>query len=196
MRQDSFSLSAPFWVTLPVSLARLLWPAGFIGLAIVLSLGDAAARRLCAGALLWMVLALLPYVFLTYQIRVPSRHTYLAAAGLALLLAAALHTLADRLPRSAAWAVPALFVLFLAGNVSNLWLRKLPQFERRAQATERFVDFARQHPGAIAIGTAPFPLTVYQHAAAIVLGRAPESIQNFSAPLNSQTALYSDAVHP
>ncbi len=196
LNDGTFSFGAPFWVTLPVSLARLLWPAGFIGLAIVFSLGDAAARRLSVGALLWMILALLPYVFLTYQNRVPSRHTYLAAAGLALLLAAALRTLANRLPRSAAWAVPALFALLFAGNLANLWSRKLPQFERRAQATERFLDFASRHPGPIAVGTAPFPLTVYQHAAAIVFGRTPESVQRFRAPLDSQTALYSDVVHP
>lgn len=50
-----------------------------------------------------MALALLPYVFLTYQTRVPSRHTYLASAGLAMLAGAALHRLAGARPPVPRW---------------------------------------------------------------------------------------------
>ena len=38
-----------------------------------------------AVALVWMGLALVPYSFLTYSTQIPSRQTYLASAGLALL---------------------------------------------------------------------------------------------------------------
>jgi hypothetical protein len=195
LNDGTFSLHAKFWITLPVSLARLLWPAGWLALALLLRAGGPLAHS-ALGALLWMITALLPYSFLTYQTRVPSRHTYLAAAGLALLLGLALHHLAQSRPPQQAWLAPTLFALLLAGNLLNLWIRKLPQFERRAASTVHFLRFARLHPGPIALGPAPFPLTAYQHAVSIVFGRPPESVQRRFAPPNAQATLYSEVVHP
>jgi hypothetical protein len=77
----TFSLSAPFFKTLLLSLGRLLsiWGAAALGLLWWLR----TERAAIAACLFWMAVMLLPYSFLTYMDRVPSRHTYLASAGLA-----------------------------------------------------------------------------------------------------------------
>jgi hypothetical protein len=196
LNDGTFSFGAPFWRTLPLSLFRLFWPAGLIALLILIRWGGPGRWRIAAGSLLWMSLALLPYSFLTYQARVPSRHTYLAAAGLAILLAAAIHSLALRAPRRAARLAPALLTLLLIANLANLWLRKLPQFERRAEATERFIRFAAANPGPVAIGNVPFPLSAYQHAVAVRFGRPVDSVRYAKADLNPNESLYSDEIHP
>lgn len=196
LNDGTFSWQAPFWLTLPGSLLRLLWPAGVTALLILVRPGDRQWRRLASGAVLWMVLALLPYVFLTYQTRVPSRHTYLASAGLAMLAGAALHRLAGARPPVPRWTVPALWLLFACGNVANLWIRKLPSYEQRAQSTQRYLEFAGRHPGPITIGDAPFPITFYQHSAAIVFGRDPRSVQPLAQGPATDSTLFVDAVHP
>jgi hypothetical protein len=63
----------------------------------------------------WMTLGLLHYSFLTYMTRVPSRHTYLAAAGLALLVGWAAATVREYVPKP---CLAALFaaMLILLGN--------------------------------------------------------------------------------
>ncbi|MGJ5815679.1 hypothetical protein [Paludibaculum fermentans] len=195
LNDGTFSFQAPFWITLPESLWRLLWPAGLVALPLIWLGRDAGARRLAAAALGWMIVALGPYVFLTYQTRVPSRHTYLAAAGLAVLLGLAVQSLAGLAIPRPRLAAAAASVLFITGNVLNLWTRKLPQFERRAEATERFLRATRNQGEAIEIGRAPFPLWVYQHAAAIALGRAPETV--YAAGLGpAHSFSYSDSDHP
>lgn len=196
LNDGTFSFSAPFWKTLPLSLFRLLWPAGLLALPVLLRWGGPDRWRIAVGSLFWMSVALLPYSFLTYQARVPSRHTYLAAAGLAILLSAAIHSLALRSPKRAAWMAPALLTLLLTANLANLWLRKLPQFERRAEATERFIRFAAAYPGPVAIGDVPFPLSAYQHAVSVRFGRPVDSVRYANAPLNPEETLYSDEVHP
>lgn len=196
LNDGTFSLLAPFWRTLPANLFRLLWPAGLFALLILYRWGGVNGRRLPLAIALWIALALLPYSFLTYQARIPSRHTYLAASGLAILLAAAIHALATQAPRRMSRLAPALLALFLIANLSNLWLRKLPQFERRAGATERFVSFAADHPGPIAIGNAPFPLSAYQHAVAVRFKRPVETVRYASTPAKNGEFHYSDEVHP
>jgi len=194
LNDGTFSFHAPFWLTWPHSVARLLWPAGWVALALVGWRGTPARQRLVWGALGWMAVSLTPYIFLTYQTRVPSRHTYMAAAGLAVLMAAAFDTACELLRGRKRRIVWALCILFVAGNVANLWVRKLPQFERRAAATERYLRAARAHPGPIVVTRAPFPIWVYQHAAAIGLGRVPESVR---AGANAEPAafIYSDPDH-
>ncbi len=77
----SFSLRAPFWLTWPRGMFRLLWFWGWIAGAIVVLRARAASKPALA-ALAWMALALLPYSFLAYSTQIPSRQTYLASAGL------------------------------------------------------------------------------------------------------------------
>jgi len=138
----TFSLTAPVWQILPRSMARLLWVAGVLSLAV---LAWARAWRwlpLAVGAVIWSAITFLPYSFLTYMPFVPSRHTYLASVGLACLVAAGILTLAERAPR---WSYAAAAVLVVA-QVSYLWTKKHQQYAERAAPTQRLLEFARDYP--------------------------------------------------
>ena len=78
----SFSLHAPFWITWPRGMFRVLWIWGWISAAIIWFRGDGEQRRSAALALAWIAIALVPYSFLTYSTAIPSRQTYLATVGL------------------------------------------------------------------------------------------------------------------
>jgi hypothetical protein len=69
------------------SLHRLMFPWLYLAVLIhAVKRGWRIPSAVAAG-LAWMVAALLPYIFLTYQDHVPSRHEYLASIGLAWSLA-------------------------------------------------------------------------------------------------------------
>ena len=126
----SFSLHAPFWITWPKGMVRLLWFWGWPALLLV--------RRDCWAPLAWMGLGLIPYSFLLYSTEIPSRQTYLASAGLALLVGLAVSRIGSR-----KLAVAVLVVMVLQ-NGAYLWTRKRSQFLRRAEPTEQLIRFARQ----------------------------------------------------
>src|ERR1019366_7168921 len=90
----SFSLHAPFWFTWPHGVARVLWGWGWIALAAILWFRTPSLRKPAFRALSWIGIALAPYSFLTYSRQIPSRQTYLASFGLALLVGLALAHLA------------------------------------------------------------------------------------------------------
>ena len=95
LHDGSFSMQAPFWLTWPRSMARLLWFWGWLALAAIALHREARLRRAAALAAAWMAIAFVPYIFLTYSTAIPSRQTYLASAGLALLVGLAMaHPLA------------------------------------------------------------------------------------------------------
>ncbi len=147
----SFSLAAPFWITWPVSYTRMLWIWGLLALAVT-------RKWPVTPGLVWMAVGLLPYVFLTYMHRVPSRHTYIASLGLALVVGAAL--------RQA--KAPAVLALVVALNVGYLWIRKRPQFLERAAPTESLIAAARKAPGPVYVRC--FPLAPITAEAAARLG--------------------------
>jgi len=82
-----------------------------------------------------MVLALLPYSFLTYSTAIPSRQTYLASAGLAMLVGLAFVLLRKRNSR----LTTALAVLAIVVNMSYVWTKKRGQFLARAAPTESLI---------------------------------------------------------
>jgi hypothetical protein len=165
----SFSLHAPFWLTWPHSLARLLWIWGWPAIVVVLVVGDARLRRGGLAALAWMGIGLLPYSFLTYSTQIPSRQVYLASAGLALLVGLALAQYAGR--RIAV----AVLVLMLAHNTLYLWTRKRAQFVERTAPTEQLVRFARATPGPIWMACFPLPQIVAEEALRLN-GRSPSDL--------------------
>jgi hypothetical protein len=170
-RDGSFSLAAPFWLTLPHSLARLLWPWPLAGLA-------AAAlarkyRRSALAALAWAIVALLPYCFLTYGTRIPSRQTYLASAGAAWLAGLALLALRERFGVRKFWAVA---VLIGVQNLSWLWFQKLPRFRERAQPTQELIALARRTAGPIYVRDFPRPRIVAEQAVRLMAGRSPSDL--------------------
>ena len=126
----SFSLHAPFWITWPRGIFRVLWIWGWISAAIVWFRGDGEQRRSAALAVAWIAVALVPYSFLTYSTAIPSRQTYVATVGLCMLFGLAVDTFTRR------DAAMALVAAMLVHNVGILWVKKRAQF-RRARGADR-----------------------------------------------------------
>jgi hypothetical protein len=155
----TFSLRAPFWVVLPVSIGRLLWVWGALAL-LAIALCRAGAR-IAAMAAIWIPITLLPYCFLTYMPRVPSRHTYLASAGLAVLVGFAFQLLRDRGHVRTAAAVATIVVVSQCGYI---WTKKQRQLMERAAPTERLLRMARGGGPVLRIRCFPYPPEVAQKA--------------------------------
>ncbi len=166
----SFSLHAPFWITWPHSYARLLWVWGWPAAIVLLFLVRPAPRRNLLLAALWMGIALVPYSFLTYSTEIPSRQTYLASAGLALLVGLALAQYAHR--RIAA----VLLCVMLVHNTAYLWTKKQRQFVERAAPTSELLAFARSTPGPILMQCFPLPQIVAEEALRLASGRTPAEL--------------------
>lgn len=190
LTDGTFSLRAPFLKTELISITRILTPFGFAAAAV---LWLHRQRGLVGACLLWMFLTLLPYAFLLYMQRVPSRHTYIASAALAVLIAAAAHSLWNTRRR---WLGPALIALFLVQNLHWLWTRKYDQYVRRAVSTEKFIDFVRQSPEPVRIDCAPYSLDVYRSAARVALGRQPETVLHPQERPEISARSFCDRFHP
>jgi len=176
LNDGTFSIHAPFLVVLSKSLARLLFPWGLAGLAILAVAGflDRAFLLLLA---LWMVIALLPYSFLTYMERVPSRHTYLASLGLALIVGAAICSLKQSRRAPVQFAAGVLAVAMASHSLIYLWTKKLDQYVRRAEPTEMFLRFATETDSTpIQVVCAPYGFEAFRYAAIIRLGAQPEFV--------------------
>ncbi len=131
----TFSLTAPFWIPLFVGTSRLLWFWGLAALAAILVWRDREGLRFLKIIAAWIVCFLLPYSFLTYMPRIPSRHTYLASAGVAWLVGLGLIALYRRFP-GYRWATCALGAVIVLHNCCYLWFYKRPQYVERAEPTE------------------------------------------------------------
>ncbi len=164
-QDGSFSLSAPFWITWPVSCWRMLWIWGV--LALIVLLFHRKLPRPAALGLQWMAAALVPYIFLTYMHRVPSRQTYIASAGLALLIGAAFVLLRPRL-------MPVVAAVVIVVNVGYLWTRKRSQFLERAAPTEALIEVVRKSPGPVYVRC--FPLAAITAEAAARLGAGKQVV--------------------
>ncbi len=151
----SFSLHAPVWMTLPDALGRLLWPWGLISLIAIVLLHAYEWRRVIAFSAGWAAISLLPYSFLTYMTRAPSRLTYLASVGAAWIVAAGLVSAWDRFSISHRRWVYALAALIIVHNCVYLWTKKRQQFLARAASTEALIIQARNASGPIYIPCAP-----------------------------------------
>jgi hypothetical protein len=161
----TFSIHAPFLSVLLWSTKGLLWFWGFAA-AIALCVWKARRwSRLLWIAVAWNVIGFLPYCFLTYMPFVPSRHTYLASVGLALLVAAALIELHARTSiRHGRMAVAALAVVIVVHQCVYLWTFKHSQFQVRARATEQLVRVAAQTSGPIHVRCFPYDPAVAELA--------------------------------
>jgi hypothetical protein len=136
-----YALSFHFFPVYGRAVLRLLSPAiPFIVASLVLFRRDAEVTKGNSPGVvffaLFLLLALVPYSFLTYQDHLPSRHTYLASAGLAGLIGilfAAIHTRlrSQRFKQTCT----AAFAVLLMANVTYVWLKKDPQFRERAAPT-------------------------------------------------------------
>lgn len=142
----TFRLGLHFAPVLANSAARGLGAWGWLAVAALWVLRRGARWPLAAFAGLWFLGSLLPYAFLTYMPRIPSRHHYLASAGMALLVAAAAVAALARSqrPRRTGALLAAAFVLH---NGLYLWTYKRAQFEQRAEVTEALLRMVAERPG-------------------------------------------------
>ena len=168
----SFSLGAPFWFTWPYGIARALGVWGWLALAALVFF---RLRKPALVALAWIGIALVPYSFLTYSRQIPSRQTYLASFGVALLAGLVLRRLSagGRNMRRAAAVVAAVVLL---GNVGYLWTKKRAQFLARAEPTEQLIKLARQTDGPIWVQCFPRVPYIAQEAVHMAAGRSPSTL--------------------
>jgi hypothetical protein len=118
---------------------------------------------------IWMGIGFIPYMFVDYMNRIPSRHTYLASAGLGWLTGAAIVVMRERYAKIYKWAPPVILSLILSHNVGYLWTKKRQQFLERAQPTERLIALARSVNGPIFVKCFPSNLAPTHAEAALEL---------------------------
>src|SRR5215813_11287077 len=212
---QSFVLSAPFWVTWTKSYGAMLW---FWGLSATISMflwnrSDRNVRRaettkinheetkepkkiedpgsriedrltndgsipdlrssildfrpLIFLSFVWIGIGFIPYMFVDYMHRIPSRQIYLASAGLAWLMGAAIVSMKERYGKNYQRMVAAVLLIILFHNVVYLWTKKRQHFLERAQPTERLLSLARSVDGPIFVKC--FPLAPIHAEAAVEL---------------------------
>ena len=149
----SFALSWHFPIVLGESLGRLLFVWGVLAIAALAIFKAREYLPLTIYALIWMAVALIPYSFLTYMNRVPSRHTYLPSLGLALIVAAAMACVWDRLGGRIVLAIAAIVLMV---NVTILWRKKADQYRTRALPTDMLINAVRHANGPIHIRCFPY----------------------------------------
>jgi hypothetical protein len=149
-----FALSAPWLLILLNSWWRLLFVWGLIAIAPLLWLRKRGDWRLMTISSIWIVTGLLPYCFLTYQLRVPSRLTYIASLGLAWIVGAAAVRLRES-GRRTLFAAACIAALVL--NLEILWVKKMAQFHERALPSELMRNAGLHSDGAVRISCDPLP---------------------------------------
>jgi hypothetical protein len=177
----TFSLTAFFPKTLAFSVGRLFWFWGLASVLVLLALRPVWWRRTLIFAAVWIVLTFLPYSFLTYMPRVPSRHTYLASAGLSLVVAAGILAFRARAGRARSWAMPALVTLIIVHNCGYIWTRKHAQYVERAAPTESLIRLARRVPGPIYVRCFPYGPVIAQLALEVT-GAKPSNLLVIGGP--------------
>lgn len=170
----SFELDAPFWITWSRSFFALLWFWGLIAIAALLMWRR--NLRLLAFAMVWISIGFVPYMFVAYMHRIPSRQTYLASFGLALIVGAAIVAMREKLSGKYAWLAYSVLVVILVHNVGYLWLKKRPQYLERADPTEQLVKVMQQTSGPIYVECFPRDKIVAESAAEMRLGRSADSL--------------------
>jgi len=181
-QDGTFSIHGPFWIVLPTSAARLLWIWGLLSL---LALAWWRARQwltLLAVSAGWIVFTLLPYSFLTYMPRVPSRHTYFASVGLALIFAAGFLRFHERFG-ARRWVISLLGAVVVAHHCTYLWTRKQAQYLERAAPTEALLAIAKEHGGPIYLACFPYDRSIARVTLEVIHGdRVPLILIDESMP--------------
>src|SRR5262245_52572398 len=102
-----------------------------------------------------MGIGFIPYMFVDYMHRIPSRQIYLASAGLAWLVGAAIVVMKERFAKNYKWAPAVILALILSHNVAYLWTKKRQHFLQRAEPTEQLLSLARSVNGPIYVKCFP-----------------------------------------
>jgi len=159
----TFSLRAPFWITLPWSVWRLFWVWGLLSVIACAAWRAPGQTKLLVTASAWIVVSFLPYSFLTYMPYVPSRHTYLASAGLALLVASGFWRFRERC-KARPWVGWALLAVLITSQYAFLWFKKRAQYIERAAPTEELVAWAAKVDGPVYVKCFPYSFEIAEAA--------------------------------
>ncbi|MBI3679135.1 MAG: hypothetical protein HY235_01820 [Acidobacteria bacterium] len=165
-RDGTFHWNAPFWITLGNSVGRLLWFWGLLSMAALVLWRPSHWKLWAAVAFGWMVITLTPYSFLTYMTRVPSRHTYMASAGLALLVAVAILHFERR-----RWIGAAIGALLVAHNCGYVWIYKQRQYVARAAPTEALIRVVSQADGPVFVESFPYSRSIAEYTVELMTGK-------------------------
>jgi hypothetical protein len=172
----TFSVQAPVVLTILNSLGSLVWFWGLLSLVALVVWRRLRDSRVVLLALAWIVITFLPYSFLTYMPRVPSRHTYLASVGLAWIVAAAFLAFQRRFQGARPRLVYALVAILVLHNIGYILIKKRAQFLDRAEPTEALVELARTAQGPIHVRCFPYNAEAARLAVEMRLGRPHELI--------------------
>jgi len=146
-QDKSFVLTAPFWVTWIKSYGALLWIWGFAALISLIKWKEWSQTFLLS--FVWIGISFIPYMFVDYMHRIPSRQIYLASTGLAWLVGATIVVMKERYGLHHKRIVNTVLFLILLHNVGYLWVKKHPQFLLRAEPTEQLLALAQKTKGKI-----------------------------------------------
>ncbi|HKQ77780.1 MAG TPA: hypothetical protein VJ810_29050 [Blastocatellia bacterium] len=214
-QDQSFVLSAPFWLTWTKSYGAMLWFWGLTAtISIVLwsrsdrnqrdaetmkinheetkgakKIEDRGSRIEDRGStigpslegrssildlrssifisFLWIGIGFIPYMFVDYMHRIPSRQIYLASAGLAWLMGVAIVMMKERYWKNHKRIVTVVLLIILLHNVVYMWTKKREHFLGRAEPTEQLLSLARSVNGPIFVKC--FPLAQIHAEAALEL---------------------------
>lgn len=174
LNDGTFSFRAPVLWNWFNSFVRMFWIWGLAGLILLWRLRAKEYLRLVWVAMAWTAIALIPYSFLMYMDRVPSRHRYLASIGISMIVAAAFIALKEwsstaRRP----WLVPAAAAIVFLHNCGYLWLYKQPQFVKRAEPTEAVLELVREQNRPVVVHCYPYSIIVAQWAVQLVEHKPP-----------------------
>ncbi len=172
----TFDLAAPFLRTIAISTGRLFWFWGLLAAAAIILAGAKAGFRTLALGVGWSCIAFLPYSFLTYMKFVPSRHTYFASVGVALVAATGFLAFAQRFRRQR-WIVPAVAATIILHNSAYVWIWKHRQYVERAAPVVAVVKAAQSTHGPVYVHCFPFPFHAADAAAVVEAGKPPGTVR-------------------
>ena len=154
------------------SLHRLAFPWFYLALSVLLWQGGWRSLLNVRAGVGWMMVSLLPYVFLTYMGHVPSRNVYLASMGLASVLAVMLKGIDSTRFRK------VFVTAFITVNIGYIWFVKDQQMEERAASTAQLVEELEQRPPApLLIENFPQEPRLAKLTARLVPGWEPQMIR-------------------
>jgi len=183
----TFSTSSAVWLTLANSTMRMLWFWGLLALITILWQRSGQWRPLLAVVGVWIIVAFLPYSFIAYMPRVPSRHTYLASAGLSVLIGFAFLLASDRLSKWRKWAPAALAAAVILHNCGYLWVKKQSQYIARAEPTEQLIKLGLTHPGPIQVRCFPYDSSIALSTLQVAANYDPARVFFKTAPPDLET---------
>lgn len=166
----TFSLHAPVFEVILRSAVRLLGVWGSFALVLFVARFFDGWRATVLPGLIWLVLGLLPYSFIAYMPRVPSRHTYLASVGISLVVASGFLAFRRRCAHTRqVWMVPTVACVILLHQCGYIWTVLHYRYSQRARPTELLLQAGQKHPQAIYAKCFPYSPLVAEYALMIEL---------------------------